>query len=226
MATDLHDNSSHTAYFITFTCSGGEFPPEFEAALIAFHVKKCDSAIVVKEGGPGEDKNIHYHSVGTFKSSKTANVTNQCKTLYSKLNIDFERRTVQVKKVSVLVGVFSYLLKEMGDGCPLLTMGWQLSWIKEQVIANVARILYKVLMKNKHCLTAKTATAMIIEYAKAKSLVLDCKLSFAEVCCEMAEDGYQFEAVKVEWMYCQVMSMLGHRGAMRSMILNKLQFLD
>lgn len=225
MTLDLHDNSSRTTYFITFTTSCGDFPDDFNDSLVKFHVKRCDMALLVQEGGPGEDKHRHYHSVGSFKASKTNNITNQCKTFYKHCGIEVSKQSIVVKKVPVLVGMFGYLLKHC-EGPPLLVMGWQLSWIKEQIIANVSKIPHKVLMKNKHVLSSKTATALVVEYAKAKSLVLADKLSFVEVVSEMTCDGYQFEAVKPKWLYVQVMAVLGHRGPVRSLWLNELQFLD
>jgi len=226
MTTDLHDTSARTAYFLTFTCAVGDFPSGFQDCLVKFHVRKCEQAFLVREGGESTEKHLHYHSVGTFKAKSACNITRQCQTLYSSMEIPWGHRAVVVKKVTVLVGMFSYLLKEMGEGSPLLAMGWKMSWIKEQVVSNVSKIPFKVLMKNKHCLSSKTATSIVVEYAKAKSLAICDKLSFAEVICEMAEDGYQFEAVKLKWVYCQVMSVLGSRGPMRSMVLNELNFLD
>ena len=226
MPVDIHDNSDRTAYTLCFTCSGGDFPAGFEDELVKWHVKKCEMALLVQEGGPGIDKHTHYHSVGTFKTKKACNVKCQAETFYKKMKMDWNRASVVIKTVCVLVGAFGYCEKHQNERPPLLVMGWSLTWIRKQIVANLKLKPYKVVMEGKCCLTAKNATSMIIAYAKAKSFVLADKPSFTEVVCDMAQEGYQFEAVKIEWAYCQVMSMLGSRHAMRSMILNKLQFLD
>jgi len=226
MSVDIHNNDSkRTSFCITFT-TGGEFPPAWEAALAAWHVKKCDQALVVREGGPEEEEHLHYHSVGTFKTSKASNIKSMCETLYKKHDVAYDKPSVVVKTTTDLIGMFHYLLKDQVDDQPVLLLGWKMSWIKEQCLSNLKKIPHKVLMKNKYVLKTSTATAVVMEYAKRKSLILTGKDSFATLVCEMARDGYQFEAVKLKWLYCQCMSLTGDDHAMRSLIMNELHFLD
>lgn len=226
MALDLHDTDARTPFMITFTTSMGDFPSDFELALAHWHKKKCESCLLIREGGPGEDEHLHYHSVGTWKTKHAGNVTRGCATFYSKFNLAFTDRSVVVKKVTDLIGSWHYLRKSLDGRVPLLVMGWSMSWIKEQCVANVHKIPNKVLMKDKHCLSTRTATARCMEYAKAQGMVLSGKDSFATLICEMAAEGYQFEAVKLKWLYCQCMSLTGDTRPMRSMVLNELNFLE
>ena len=214
MTVDTHDNTYH-AYFITFTTSCSEWPEDVNDRLIGWHVAKCDQALLVAEGGPDEDKHLHFHSVATFKARAAKNVTEQVKTLYKKMGLPVTGRSIQVKKVTDLVGIWHYHLKELGDRKPLLLKGWKMSFIKESCLANLKKIPHKVLLKNKYMLNAKIATALMVEYAAAKSLVISGKESFTTVVCEMAKEGYQFESVKIKWLYTQVMSLMGDERPMR-----------
>ncbi len=228
-AVDLYVESDRTAFFVTFGTGNVGFPFGFAEVLSKWHVKKCGSCLLVAEGDDAYDSaKPHFHSVGTWKTMTTSNVTAAAVTLYSKYGVEYTKGvSVVVKKVSDLIGIWQYISKDVTEGTPpVLAMGWKMSWIKEICLANVHKIPYAVLMKKKHCLSTKTATALVMEYAKAKGHVLSGKESFASLICLMARDGYQFEAVKLKWLYCQCMSLCGDDRAMRSMVLNELNFLE
>lgn len=222
---DVHHQSDRTAMCLTFTCSG-DFPVIWERNLASWHAKKCDSSLIVREGGEDEEEHLHYHSVGTFKTSNPSNLSKACEVLYRKNNLDWVKGvSVCVKKCTDLIGWWYYLLKSV-EGDVLQIMGWKMSFIKEQMKMNVSKIPFKILMKDKYVLRTKSATARCMAYAKAIAHVVSGKDSFASLICIMAEDGYQFEQVKMKWLYCQMMSLMGDQRAMRSMVMNELHFLE
>ncbi len=227
-AQDVHSESDRTDFFMTFN-TAGEFPQGFSEYLVTWHVRKCSQAVVVAEGWTDlSDERPHFHSVGSFKTEKTSNVVKMIVKLYADHDVEYRKGiSVVVKKVTDLIGIWHYLTKDVTAVNPaLLVLGWRMSFIKQQCLENLHKIPRKVLMKNKFCLSTKSATACVMAYAKAKAHVLSGKESFASLICLMAADGYQFEAVKIKWLYTQCMSLTGDPRPMRSLILNELTFLD
>ncbi len=225
---DLHPQPKRPDFMITLT-TGGEFSVDFTTGLKDWFVKKCTQVLLVTEGWDfNAEERPHYHGVGSFKTNNASNITRMLKKLYDKFEVPWQKNiSIRVRKVTDLIGSWHYCLKDTSDGNPpLLVMGWRMSFIKEQCRANVGKIPYKVLMKNKHCLSTKTATATVMAYAKASAHVLSGKESFASVICQMAQDGYQFENVKIKWLYTQCMSLTGDSGPMRSLIMGELRFCD
>ncbi len=212
MSLDIHDQPSFYPFFITFT-SGDPFPESFVADLSAWHVKKCDCCLLVSEGGPGKDKHLHFHSVGTWKTTNPSNVTRACKTLYKKHKIEWTKNCVRVKTVPELIGMFHYLLKEVSDSdVPLLLMGWKMSWIREKLKANLKKMPHTMLLKDEYFLTPKTATAMLLKYADVHSLRITCIEAFKSLIKRMMIDKYRFANVRWKILYVEVSIAHGNSG--------------
>ncbi len=226
MSLDRSVNSDRSAFFVTFTVPGAAWPDNWVDIIVQFHVRKCDMVLMVSEGGDGESEHLHYHSVGTWNTKCSSNVKKSCERLYNKYGLEWTAVAVKVVMVKHLVGMFHYLLKSKGEQPPLLLMGWKMSWIKQQCLNNVKSTPYKLLLKDKLCLTAKSATPFVIRYAQAKNLPLSCKQTFADVISEMMCDGYQFEAVRIKWLFTQVMALSGHQGYCRNFVLGELNFIE
>lgn len=227
MSIDTTANHDRLTFFVTFTTAGSDWPAGWEKALADLHVRKCDLVLLVTEGGDGEIEHLHYHSVGTWNTRSASNVLKTMERFYLKHGLPWTKRSVHVEKTSHLVGMFHYLLKSKSKGKPpLLLMGWKMSWIKQQCLENVKSTPNKIVLKDKMCLSAKTATPFVIRYAEAKAMPLSCKLTFADVIAEMMKDGYQFEAVRLKWLFTQVMALSGHLGYCRSFVLGELNFIE
>ncbi len=226
MSVDTTANNDRSIFFVTFTTTGADWPVDWPIILSKFHAKKCDMVLLVPEGGDTHIQHLHYHSVGTWPTKHGGNVSKLAERLYNKHGLPWTKHAVKVIKVKHLVGMFHYLLKAKGDEPPLMLMGWQMSWIKQQCVDNVKSTPYKMLLKDKMCLTAKSATPFVLKYAEAKNLPLSCKQTFADVISEMMCDGYQFEAVRLKWLFTQVMALSGHQGYCRNFVLGELNFID
>ncbi len=194
MSLDIHSTAGHTPFFITWTAVG-EYAEDFEKKLCDWHSKKCDTALVVSEGGPGEVEHLHYHSLGVFRDGRANGIKRQCDTLYKKLNMEMGKNTVKVKSVPEIVGLFHYLTKDLKDDPPLMIKGWRMSWIKAQCLANLKKMPHKMLLQDQYTLTPKTAVNIIIQYAKRKGLVLVDRLSFRDCLKSMVRDHYRVNGI-------------------------------
>jgi len=218
---DLHDQSARTNFYITFT-SSEPFPDSFGTALAKWHARKCDSCLLVTEGGPGTDKHLHFHSVGSWKTSNTSNVTAACKTLYKKHKIEWSKNAVRVKSVPELYGLFHYLMKDVSEGEPLMILGWKLSWIKEKILANLKKMPHSMLLKSQYTLSPKTQCAIVCKYAECQGLQITCKDSFKSVCIRMVKDKYDFTNVRWKALYAHVLVHFGNDHAFDDMMESEL----
>jgi len=207
---DLSSKTRYYGYFITWT-PVTEFCDDFPGLLAKWHVKKCDMALLVSEGGPGTDKHLHYHSIGMFKNKQGAGVKRMCETLYGKFNMEVERSTIKVEEITELYGLFWYLTKDL-EGPPILIIGWQMSWIKQKCLENLKKMPHKMLLKDQAVLTPKTAVPLIIEYANRKGLLLDSKLSFRDCLKQMSKDKWRLVAIwpKITIICAEVLMQCGN----------------
>lgn len=196
-----------------------------EKALVEFHRQEGDFAFLVSELRPGDNVK-HYHSVFQSRTTNAATTRKKIERRLVAADLEIEVKvTVKVKTCSDLIGWFHYLTKDT-DYVRLLIKGWQMTWIKEQCLANVRKIPHSVLLKSKHHITSKGATARILAYAKAKDWPITGKESFKQIVCQMASEGYEFQNIKVKWCFAQCLAMSGNHKAMCSLIDMELQFLD
>ncbi len=229
MSIDTHAQTGYTPFFITFTAVS-EYSDGFEDALKSWHSKKCDQVLLVREGGVG-DQHLHYHSVGTFRAKQAVGVTRQCETFYKKQNMQWTKGvSVKVKAVSDLIGLFWYLTKDFlteDNPDPLLTKGWKMSWIKQKCLDNLKKMPHKMLLKDQYSLTPKTATNMILEYSRRKSLPITGKESFKSVLKSMIKDHYRVNAIwpKITIIYAEVMIECGDDSGFDSVFESAFQFI-
>lgn len=221
-----HYSSQHCkSYFITLTSA--DDLANFEVHIKAWHTLHADRAILVRESH--QDGQTHYHSLFVTRTMNAAQVvTRSLERLYKKHDIALlSRRSIMVKKQTDQVGLFHYLTKDIpATEKPLLLIGWQYTWIKEQCLANLMKMPIKLLKKGTVSLSRRTAVALVLEYAKAQGAVITGKFSFAELIAKMASEGYQFDMVANKYLYSQVMARLGHTRPMVSLVLGDLHFLD
>lgn len=219
---DAHGSSK----YMTLTVSPREDLdiPQIEA-LIQFHRAEGPFALLISELRPG-DSVMHFHSVFQAKAMQAAKVRIKVELCLRRAGVEITRSvTVKVKQCTDLIGWFHYCTKDASYVRHYIK-GWEMSWIKEQCLANIKKIPNAVLLKDKHHITAKGATARILAYAKAQGTPITGKESFKDIVCLMAREGYEFQNVKIKWCYSQVMAMCGCDRAMRSMLDGELHFLD
>ncbi len=212
-------------YFITLTCAL-DFNASQEDQIIQWHRRKCENCLLVKEYH--KDGTTHYHSTVLVMAPKTTNgLTRQFETLYKRMNIDVVPRvSIIIKSTTDQVGAFYYCLKEHKQRDPLLVLGWQMIWIKEQLLSNVKHIPRKMLMKDRVVLNAGNAIPYCLKFAEASGLALTGKMSFKTLVRLMVKDGYSFDNTKFPWLYAQLMCIMGDDRALDQQIDNQLAFLD
>lgn len=194
-------------------------------ALIQFHRVEGPFALLISELRPG-DSVMHFHSVFQSKAIAPTKVREKVERMLKRAGVEVTVSvTVKVRRCSDLIGWFHYCTKDASYVRHYIK-GWQMSWIKEQCVANIKKIPFAVLLKDKHHITAKGATARILAYAKAQGTPVSGKEAFKDVVCAMAREGYEFQNVKMKWCYSQCMAMCGCDRAMRSLLDGELQFLD
>ncbi len=213
----LMDPASNNTYryMLTLTSSIG-FNASQEDQVVQWHRHNSDKCFLVSELHDSGGK--HYHSVIACVSPRTAGkVTEKLVRLYSQMRIDVVKGiSVCVKSVSDFVGCLHYLCKDLDDA-PLLLIGWRMSWIKSECLANVKHIPHKMLRADQYMVQSSTSVQLVLRYAHASGHPLCGKDSFMTVVVEMQSTGYQFEKIKPRWLYAQVMAMVGRSSIARSL---------
>lgn len=204
-------------YFITLT-SRDDFTSEQHDAIVAWHRHNSEKTLLVAERH--DSGRIHYHSVIHCRVPKqAAKVTQKLERLYKQIDLEVVKRvSIVVKRQTDDIGLFHYLTKDIPEGDrPLLCIGWAYSWIKEQCLANIRKIPYKVLAKDKHMMRSVSAVARVVQWAQAAGYPLTGKESFIHVVTSMQAEGYQFDNIKTKFLYAQVMAVSGNLDVCRSM---------
>ncbi len=224
MALDLHAAPADIHYFVTVSTKH-DLSAEQVAGLVTWH-KLRPTCLLVKEFR--SDGVAHFHSV--FKSSvKRANtVTRNLTRLFATLEIQVVIGvTIVVKKVTDLIGIWHYVLKDLEpDSKPLVIRGWRLTWIREQLLSNLKKIPHKVLIKDDAFVEMRSSVGLVIEYSKRKGIPIAGKVGFRTCLCAMAEEGYRFEKVKIKQLYIHVLAQLHDTRPFASFIDSELMFLD
>ncbi len=210
MSIDIHSQDKFHPYYLTWTAVD-EFSENWESELASWHNKKCDMFLLVREGGPGLPEHLHYHSIGTFRPKTAGGVTRNAETFYKSQKMECGKKTVDVKSVKEMIGLFHYLTKDL-EGPPLGLKGWKMSWIKKQCLNNLKKMPHKMLLKNQYMLSKKTAVNIIIEYAKIKSLPLVDKNSFRDCLKAMGKDHYRVTGIwgQITVICAEVLLECGH----------------
>lgn len=194
-------------YWITLTSSQG-FCDAQEDQVVQWHRRNSEKVFLVSEFHESGEK--HFHSVlACFKPKIAGKVTEKLVRLYRSMEIDVVTGvTIKVKRVNDFVGILHYLCKDL-VGDPLLLIGWRMSWIKAQCLANVKKMPHKVLLKNKKLVTVRTAVDLVVQFASAGGYPLTGVDSFATVTGAMVVDGFRFGNVRLKPVFCQVMAVVG-----------------
>ena len=211
-------------YFLTLTCPI-DFTDDQERHIVHWHRANSEKTLLVRE--LHRDGRPHYHSViHVLAPKQTASVTRKLEVLYKKMDIEWTHNAVCVKKLTCPIGMFWYIIKDLHGEPPLLIIGWQMSWIKDQCKANVKLTPNKLLSKEVLMLRDSSSVARVIKWAEVSGYPLTDKPSFINVVTAMQSEGYQFEKIKPKWLYVQVMAMCGHMAPARSMWENELFALE
>lgn len=211
-------------YMLTLTTAQG-FTPEDIAQVKAWHKNNSECCVLTKE--LHESGKIHLHSVITCPQKDARQVTRKIQTLYKKLGLDWESRVSCVtKKAVVPIGALAYILKELPEGdSPVLIQGWKMTWIQSEIKANLKKLPRKLLLKIDYHVTSKTGTSLLIEYAKRTAMPVVCKITFKQIVSLMMSEGYNFDNVKMKYLFVQVMARSGNRSFAESLIDAELQFI-
>ncbi len=200
-------------YMLTLTSSVDFFESQ-EDLIVQWHRHNSDKCFLVREFHDSGVK--HYHSLICCTSPRSAGkVSEKLVRLYASMQIDVVKGiSFCVKSVSDFVGCLHYLCKDL-DGSPLLLIGWRMSWIKAECLANMKHIPHTMLKKDQYMVQCSTSVQLVLRYAHAAGHPLCGKDSFVTVVVEMMSKGYQFEKIKPRWLYGQVMAMMGHEQLAR-----------
>lgn len=202
-------------YAAAFTC-GDDWPEDLVAALIKWH-RSQESAVLNRE--KHKSGKFHYHSVFSHKNKQTAGVTRQIELLYAAADARWVRGvTVKVKRAIALDGALGYAIK---DGTQLVKVGFSDSvlkdarekWVRRRVGAQI---------DDQFIISKNEAVTRVLSFIKTRSLTINCKQSFIDVICLMAKEHFQFQNVKMKFLYAQVMAQLGDVGAMRRLLEDEL----
>lgn len=185
-----------------------------------------DSCLLVQERGTHGQ--LHLHAGTQQTQLQTGQVTRLLTRLYEQHDIPLTKGvSIKVKKTCEMVGWFHYLLKEVTDDQPpILVHGWQLTWIQEQCRDNLKKMPHRMLKGTDYVLNMVIAPNAMIRFADSLGMNLSTKEGFKEVCCRMAEEGYQFQNIKFKILYTELMARYGDYRPMKSLIDNELAFLD
>ncbi len=225
MSIDLNADTDLPAFALTFT-NAAFFTPAQEDQIVQWHKKRASYTLLVKEFH--EDGRPHYHSlIASPKLKRAQQLVRMLDTLYAQMDIGpvIKRITFRVDPEKDRIGFFHYLLKEQ-DGPVLLLMGWRLTWIKAQCLANVKKIPHKMLTKNVKMLSKSTASQTVLAYAKASGAVLTGKTSLCHVLADMSSEGYIFSSVPLKHLFAEVMAQSGEKTKAFNMFMGELHFID
>jgi len=194
---------------VTLTSSDG-FTSVQEGQIVSWHRTHSDKCLLVRE--LHDSGKTHYHALLCSTTKLAQGVTRQYECLYRSMNLEYVPKvTINVKKVTDLVGAMHYLSKDIADGgSSLLCWGWRFSWIKSECLGNIKKIPHRMLRKDQYMVQNSSSVQLVIQYAAAAGYPLCGKQSFITVTSEMQGKGYQFEKIKPKWLYAQVMAMCGH----------------
>ncbi len=210
---------------LTLTIAGG-FTYEEITEVKQWHKNNSESCMLTKE--LHESGKTHLHSVITCTQKTAQQVTRKIKTLYGKLNLDWEPRVSCVTKRAVVpIGAIAYIMKDLAEGeAPLLLQGWQMTWIQSELKANLKKLPRKVLMRDEYFVTTKNGCPLVIEYAKRTAMPLLDKFTFKAVVKSMMAESYSFDNCKIKYLFVQVMARMGYLGYADSLLDSELQFID
>ncbi len=221
---DFHLPKGTFAYAVTISPKD-DYDEKDQKVIIEWH-SRFEQVLLVSEVRP-QDGVKHYHSLVVSQVRKAQALTRQLERLYSKSAMEFVKGvTFKVKSCKEPVGWFQYLMKDLKDDKPLGLKGFKMSWIKDLVLANLKKMPHRLLLKDAYMVSPKTATRVILEFAKRKSLIVNDKFSFADVVGAMMAEGYQFDSVRFKWAYAQCMAQVGDVSRATAVVLAELHFVD
>ncbi len=210
-------------YAITLTTREGFDDSHHEIFRDWFKIH-TDSCLLVAESHAAGG--LHYHAGATMKQKSTNEVTRLINRFYEAQGWDvLAGISIKVKQLTDRIGWFHYLTKDL-DGPPILVQGWKMTWIQEQCKSNLKKIPKKMLKKNAYLVTQSVGPELVIQYAKRTGSPLSGKISFANVICQMAKEGYQFHQVRWKNLYSHVMALCDDMRPMQSFIMSELQWLE
>lgn len=212
------------SFAITLTSSDGFTLEQIDSIRSWFH-KTCDTCLVTVE--QHKSGKLHLHAAANFEIKQANAVVRRFVTLYSHLNIPYQKGvSVVVKAVSDRTGWFHYLSKDVPTGeKPLLCLGYKWGDIQEECRLAVKKIPNRMIKGDDFTMNMVTAPNRILSYAKALGHPISGKESFAEIIALMAEDGYQMHNLKFKVLFAQVMAKTGDRSVMKELVLSELQWL-
>jgi len=169
----------------------------------------------------------HLHALIASKTAKTGNVTRSLEQLFKRHSIPFEKGvTIKVRKSTVPIGHFHYLMDPAKKGKVLVTHGWRLTWIQDQCRQNPGKKPRKLLEDGTRVVHNREGPRLIADYAEAHNLHLTCKTDFIGVVTDMESKGFQFHKCKKKDLLTNTLAMQGHTACTRSLWEMELMMID
>ncbi len=169
----------------------------------------------------------HLHVLFSSDTKKTGNVTRALETVFSNAGIPFTKGvTIVVVNSKFPVGHFHYLTHPSKRGTRVMLKGWTMTWIQEECRKGVKFIPRKVLRGDCYVVNNIEGPALIIKFAEVNGFALLDKVTFIDCVTTMQKENYKFHASKEEYLYTDVMALLGHMRAAQSLWESKLNFVD
>ncbi len=195
-------------YKITLTTSDGFSEIQVEN-VVRYFLYECGHVYLVNEFGE-HGTNSHIEGVVEFETEKTSNVTERCKALYGRLEMEVSPNSIRVRRVTHLDGAIIYATKELDDmGRVAGLKGWKQSFIDKTIKEGVSLIAYKTLKKRGVWVTDRVAPALIYEYCSANNLTIRYKADLREVIRLMGNDGYMMSHLHLRSVYGNTMCLFG-----------------
>lgn len=221
---ELFTAAGHYAFTLTISPTE-DFTKQQLKHLVVWH-QRFPQAIIVAEDRPNSGVE-HYHTMFTGSVKLANSHTKSLERLFTKENIPWSKGvTIKIKSPPEPLGWFSYMMKEVTEGKPLILLkGWKRTWIDEVVKSRVKKTPHNVLTKDVYIVSPKLATKVIIKYASANNMTLDTKEGFCRCVARMMKDSYQFDNMRVKWTYAQVSAQVGREDVAYEMMMGELRFL-
>lgn len=226
---DLHYREGFYPFAVTLTAPDADgFSKDQQSAIKQWHIHNTDQCVLSRESHTSGLP--HYHSYVTVKNKQPAGLTRKFKTLYSQMGMPWSHNAVKVKTCTHPSGWYNYIIKDLPeDANPLLTKGFQVSWIREQALSSLKESEYKRKGRCKDdpfILGSKNAVRICLEFASRKGMPIDSKHTYALVTAAMMQDNYSFDRIRHKNLYPAIRCRQGSYTAQVSHVMGELFHID
>lgn len=158
-----------------------------------------------------DDGRTHLHAVISSPVKNATSITKRCERIYTQLSLPIVKGvSIKCKKVTHFDGAVQYCMKDVPKGGkPVAIKGWDMKTLEDQMLKNLKQMPRKMVTRDDYYINQRTATSLLIEFAKRTACPIIDKITFKMVVCAMMKEGYQFDAIKLAPVYVQIIARSG-----------------